>query len=169
MITYKNIIDTFNDIATNHYLINSFHSGFLDEVDVNKLDQGDFPILYAEPTSADMNTGELTYSFTLFVLTIIKEDLTNRDIVWSNTLQIIQDIVAEFKQNLALQTSGTDEGKKFSWVDGEVKLGLPITATPFTARFENLLTGWSINLDLTVDNKNDLCDAPIEPSDKSTY
>ena len=27
MITYKNIIDDFSTIATNHYLINSFHSG----------------------------------------------------------------------------------------------------------------------------------------------
>ena len=42
MVTLKNIIDDFSNIATNHYLINSFHSGFLDEVDINKLDQADF-------------------------------------------------------------------------------------------------------------------------------
>ena len=36
MITYKNISDIFQDIATNHYLINSYHNGFLDEVDIEK-------------------------------------------------------------------------------------------------------------------------------------
>ena len=39
MITYKNIIDDFKTIATNHFVINSFHSGMLDEVDINKLDE----------------------------------------------------------------------------------------------------------------------------------
>ena len=47
MITYKNIIDDFSTIATNHYLINSFHSGLLDEVDIDKLDQSNFHILYS--------------------------------------------------------------------------------------------------------------------------
>jgi hypothetical protein len=87
MVTFKNVIDDFSNIATNHYLINSFHSGFLDEVDVNKLDQSDFPILYCEPGTATIDMGVLTYSFTIFVLDMLKEDLSNRNAVWTNTLQ----------------------------------------------------------------------------------
>jgi hypothetical protein len=167
MVTLKNIIDDFSNIATNHYLINSFHSGFLDEVDINKLDQADFPILYCEPGTATIDMGVLTYSFTIFVLDVLKEDLTNRNAVWTNTLQTTQDVVAEFRQNLALQTSGGDSGKKLSYVPDEAVLELPITTEPFTARFANILTGWSSTMSIQVNNANNLCDAPIEPSDNN--
>ena len=167
MVTLKNIIDDFGNIATNHYLINSFHSGFLDEVDINKLDQSDFPILYCEPGTATIDMGVLTYSFTIFVLDVLKEDLTNRNAVWTNTLQTTQDVVAEFRQNLALQTSGGDSGKKFSYVPDEAVLELPITTEPFTARFANILTGFSTSMSIQVNNANNLCNAPIEPSDNN--
>ena len=165
MITYKNIIDDFNTIATNHFLINSFHSGLLDEVDINKLDQSDFPILYVEPGNTNIDKGVLTYTFTVFTINKIKEDLTNREEVWSEMLQIMQDIIAEFRQNLSVQTAN-DPGKKFSYIPNEVVLNLPISAEPFTVRFANMLTGWSASFTMQVNNHNSLCDAPIEPSDE---
>lgn len=167
MITYNNIITYFNDIATNHTLINSFHSGFLDEVDIDKMDSANFPILYVEPTTSVMGDGYLNYSFNVLVLDMVLEDLTDRNTVWTNTLQILQDVIADFRQNLALQPSGADSGKKFSYVDGQVVLEMPISADPFTARFANLLTGWSGSFTMQVNNSNNLCDAPITPSDNN--
>ena len=166
MITYKNFIDDFNTIATNHYLINSFHSGMLDEVDINKLDQSDFPILYVEPSNTNIDKGVMTYTFTVFTMNLIKEDLTNREGVWSEMLQIMQDVIAEFRQNLAVQTSGGDSGKKYSYIPNEVVLNLPINTEPFTVRFSNMLTGWSATFTMQVNNPNSLCNAPIEPSDE---
>ena len=166
MITYKNIIDDFNTIATNHFLINSFHSGMLDEVDINKLDQADFPILYVEAGNTNIDKGVMTYTFTVFTMNLIKEDLTNREEVWSEMLQIMQDIIAEFRQNLSVQTSGGDSGKKFSYVPNEVVLNMPINAEPFTVRFANMLTGWNATFTMQVNNANSLCNAPIEPSDE---
>ena len=165
MITYKNFIDDFNTIATNHFQINSFHSGMLDEVDINKLDQSDFPILYVEPGNTNIDKGVMTYTFTVFTMSLIKEDLSNRELVWSQMLQIMQDVISEFRQNLALQTSGGDSGKKFSYIPGEVVLNLPINAEPF--RFANRLTGWSASFTMQVNNPNSLCNAPIEPSDEA--
>jgi|TARA_Y100000015_G_scaffold8120_1_gene7702 hypothetical protein len=167
MITYKNIIDDFNTIATNHFLINSFHSGMLDEVDLNKLDQSDFPILYVEPGNTNIDKGVMTYTFTVFTMNLIKEDLSNREEVWSEMLQIMQDIIAEFRQNLSVQTSGGDSGKKFSYVPNEVVLNMPINAEPFTVRFANMLTGWNATFTMQVNNANSLCNAPIEPSDEN--
>ena len=167
MITYKNIIDDFNTIATNHFLINSFHSGMLDEVDLNKLDQSDFPILYVEPGNTNIDKGVMTYTFTVFTMNLIKEDLTNREEVWSEMLQIMQDIIAEFRQNLSVQTSGGDSGKKFSYVPNEVVLNMPINAEPFTVRFANMLTGLNATFTMQVNNANSLCNAPIEPSDEN--
>ena len=167
MITYKNIIDDFNTIATNHFLINSFHSGMLDEVDINKLDQADFPILYVEAGNTNIDKGVMTYTFTVFTMNLIKEDLSNREEVWSEMLQIMQDIIAEFRQNLSVQTSGGDSGKKFSYVPNEVVLNMPINAEPFTVRFANMLTGWNATFTMQVNNANSLCNAPIEPSDEN--
>ena len=166
MITYKNFIDDFKTIATNHFLINSFYSGMLDEVDINKLDQSDFPILYVEPSNTNIDKGVMTYTFTVFTMNLIKEDLTNREGVWSEMLQIMQDVIAEFRQNLAVQTSGGDSGKKYSYIPNEVVLNLPINAEPFTVRFSNMLTGWSSTFTMQVNNPNSLCNAPIEPSDE---
>ena len=165
MITYKNIVDDFNTIATNHFLINSFHSGLLDEVDIDKMDSSNFPILYIEPGNTNIDKGVLTYTFTVFTMNKIKEDLSNREEVWSEMLQIMQDVISEFRQNLSVQTAN-DPGKKFSYIPNEVVLNLPINAEPFTVRFANMLTGWSASFTMQVNNHNSLCDAPIEPSDE---
>ena len=160
MITFRNVVGFLETIATKHYEINSFHSGLLDEVDINKLGATDYTILYAEPGSAIVNQGVMTYSFTLYVMDMINDevgDAPNKERLgrldtYSETLQILNDVIAEFKHSLTTQ----------SWVDDQVVLQLPITCEPFTARFNNLLTGWSATINVDVNNKNNLCIAPIE-------
>ena len=159
MITFRNVIGYFETIADKHHMINSFHSGQLDEVDINKLGASDYIILYAEPGSATINQGVMTYSFTVYVMDMINDavgDAPNKQRegrvdTYSETLNTLQDVIAEFKHSLATA----------SWVDGEVVLQLPLTAEPFTARFNNLLTGWSATINVDVNNKNNLCIAPI--------
>jgi hypothetical protein len=159
MITFKKALEFFETIATKHYNINSFHSGMMDEVDINKLGAEDYIILYAEPSNATLNNGVMTYSFTIYVMDMINNEIGDapnkqrlgRVDTYSQTLSILQDVIAEFKQNLSSK----------SWVDDEVVLQLPITIEPFTARFNNLLTGWSSTINIDVNNKNNLCIAPI--------
>ena len=69
----------------------------------------------------------------------------------SENLNILQDVINEFKQNLY----------STSWVDDDVVLNTPISAEPFTARFDNLLTGWSATISMQVNNSNSLCDSPV--------
>ena len=162
MITFRNVLGFFETIASKHLEINSFHSGFMDEVDINKLGATDYVILYAEPGNATINTGVLTYTFTIYVLDMINDavgDAPNKERLgridtYSENLSILQDVINEFKQNLY----------STSWVDDEVLLTLPITAEPFTARFNNLLTGWSASISLEVNNPNNLCIVPITPN-----
>jgi len=160
MISFRNVVGYLETIADKHYEINSFHSGMMDEVDINKLGATDYTILYTEPGNVVINQGVLTYNFTIFVMDMINDEVGDepnkqrlgRVDGYSETLNILQDVVAEFKHSLTTQ----------SWVDGEVVLELPITAEPFTARFNNLLTGWSATISVDVNNKNNLCIAPIE-------
>ena len=140
-------------------MINSFHSGFLDEVDINKLGATDYVILYAEPGTATIDKGVMTYTFTIYVLDMINDELGDapnkerlgRIDTLSENLQILQDVINEFHNSLY----------STSWVDDEVVLELPINSEPFTARFDNLLTGWSATLSMQVNNKNNLCIVPI--------
>ena len=160
MVTFRNVVGFLETIADKHYEIKSFHSGFMDEVDINKLGATDYIILYAEPGQAVVDKGVLIYSFTIYVLDMINEELGDapnkerlgRVDTLSENLQILQDVINEFHHSLY----------STSWVDDEVVLDLPITCEPFTARFNNLLTGWSATLSLQVDNPNSLCLVPIE-------
>ena len=164
MITFRNVVGYLETIADKHYMINSFHSGYMDEVDINKLGATDYIILYAEPGTAVIDKGVLTYNFTIYVLDMINDELGDepnnerlgRLDKLSENLQIMQDVINEFHQNLH---------PDLSWVDSEVVLNLPINAEPFTARFDNLLTGWSATLSMQVNNKNNLCISPIDPND----
>ena len=160
MITFRNVVGYLETIAEKHHEINSFHSGELDEVDINKLGATDYVILYAEPGTVIVDRGVLTYSFTLYVMDMVNDqelgDSPNNQRVgrvdtYSETLQIMQDVINEFQHSLY----------STSWVDGEVVLNLPINAEPFTARFDNELTGWTASIGVQVHNKNNLCIVPI--------
>ena len=159
MITFRNVLGYLETIADKHFQIKSFHSGFMDEVDINKLGATDYIILYAEPGTATIDKGVMTYTFTIYVLDMIsdaigdspnKERLGRIDTL-SENLQIIQDVINEFHQNLY----------STSWVDDEVFLELPVSAAPYTARFDNLLSGWSATLSIQVNNPNNLCIVPV--------
>ena len=162
MITFRNVVGYLETIADKHYQINSFHSGQLDEVDLNKLGATDYIILYAEPGTVVVDKGLLTYNFSIYVMDMINEEVgddPNRQRVgrvdtYSQTLNIIQDVINEFHQNLY----------STSWVSNDVVLSLPINAEPFTARFDNTLTGWTANLSVQVPNQNNLCIVPISPN-----
>jgi hypothetical protein len=162
MITFRNAVGFLETIADKHTMIKSFHSGFMDEVDINKLGATDYVILYAEPGTATVDKGVMTYNFTIYVLDMINDEVGDapnnerlgRLDTLSENLQILQDVINEFHQNLY----------STSWVDDEVILDLPISCEPFTARFDNLLTGWSASISMQVNNKNNLCIVPIDPN-----
>ena len=162
MISFRNVLGYLETIAEKHFEINSFHSGFMDEVDINKLGATDYVILYAEPGTATIDKGVMTYSFTIYVLDMINEEIGDapnkerlgRIDTLSEKLNILQDVISEFHRSLY----------STSWVDGEVVLELPISAEPFTARFDNLLTGWSATISMEVNNPNNLCIVPVTPN-----
>ena len=163
MITFRNVVGYLETIAEKHYEINSFHSGELDEVDINKLGATDYTMLYAEPGTVVVDKGVLSYSFTLYVMDMVNDQVlgdspnnqrVGRVDTYSETLQIMQDVINEFHQNLY----------STSWVDDQIVLDLPINAEPFTARFDNELTGWTATINVQVHNKNNLCIVPIDPN-----
>tara|TARA_R100000664_G_scaffold31923_1_gene46100 strand:+ start:1289 stop:1828 length:540 start_codon:yes stop_codon:yes gene_type:complete len=179
MINFRQIVQMFETIADKHIMIKSFHTGMLDEVDINKINTKDYVILYLEPQGVIIDTGVMTYSFTIYTLDIINNNINTEPVLGDATLEtfkerkgrldaytdnllILKDVINEFKQN------GTDESwaqmpQNKTWLP--VFLETPINAEPFSARFDNLLTGWSATLSIQVDNENNLCDVPVEAND----
>ena len=164
MINYEEIIKLFDRIGYKHKEINSFWSGFMDEVDIKKLGAEDYMILFVEPINTVIDTGTMVYSFNIYILDRISPKLDRRRVAnvfqdnvalprtmaFSQQLYVLKDVINQLKQNLS------DESIAY---DGIV-LQTPITCEPFTSRFDNELTGWSAQIDLLVSNTNNLCISP---------
>lgn len=144
------MVGTFSDIATNHLQLQSFNSGSLNDLDIEKLDADKFPLLYITPKPATVDAQTLMYSFDVVVADQIQEDMADIDDTYSETLLIIKDVISNFRQ--AVQTE--------SWADQRTDIEMPITLTPFTSRFANLLTGWAGTFNIVVNNENNLCIVP---------
>lgn len=144
------MIETFETIATKHYVLNSFKTGSLNDVDIEKMDLPNFPLLYVEPNPVEVDAQTITYSFDVIVADRIQEDLEDQTDTYSETLLIMKDVIANFRQ--AVQTK--------SWADQRTDITMPINLTPFTSRFANMLTGWGGSFSIVCQNENNLCDVP---------
>jgi hypothetical protein len=164
MITFKIIIDTFEDLVSKHKQLQSFQKGQLEEVDINKLNVADYPILFLEPEVCTINERTTSYSFNVGVMDITLDDQDPMNI-YNNTQLILGDVVAEFRQCLSSSSfiSNTTVVPRMN-DKFEYTLQYPITLTPFTLRFSNLLTGWFAPMTLEVYNTNDLCNGIIASS-----
>tara|TARA_Y100001973_G_C5207250_1_gene342508 strand:- start:4945 stop:5439 length:495 start_codon:yes stop_codon:yes gene_type:complete len=149
-VTYRNVIDTFNTIATNHFEIKFFKTGSLNDVDIDKLDATQFVMMYVEPQPVSIDTQTLTYSFDVIIADRILEDYSNQTDAYSETLQIMKDVIANFRQSMS----------STSWADSRTEIELPISLNPFTSRFANMLTGWVGTFNIVVNNDNNLCISP---------
>ena len=178
-IDFNLIVSSFNEIANAHDNIKSFHCGYMDEVDIKKLGLEDYVILYLEPSSANLDTGILIFSFNVYVLDMANNQITgtlpNRiddDVItnevrvgrinaFSNTLQILQDVINEYKHSMYGVSASPDQRDTGSYAPSVSILQLPINIEPFTARFNNMLTGWVAQISIQVNNQNNLCISPI--------
>ena len=80
---------------------------------------------------------------------------TNYDIevdLWSETLQIAEDILAQYKYSV-----NTSQGDYESRYD----LSLPTAITPFSEKYDDILVGWNLELSVIVDQPLNRCLAPF--------
>ena len=143
-ISYKDIHDDIQTIATSHEQIRKFITGPVSEMDIGKLDATDYPFCYAELTNVSIDRGAMTFDVDIVVAQLIRDD---------STLLALKDICVA----ILLRQSGTSVT---SLLNNRIDLQLPLECVPFTARFENDLTGWQSTISITADSDNDLCEAP---------
>lgn len=145
MSTYNKIIDSFNAFCEQHKQINTFYSGqtwnFQTLTNV-------YPAVIMLPTTGNINNGQMVLSFNLFVADILNDDRTNLDDIYSDTLQIVGDIVSYFKDMY-------DEDDIHFYLD---ETNVPIE--PFEEEFDDVLAGWMASINISFPYSGSICAIP---------
>jgi hypothetical protein len=160
---FKKIITDLKTLEKNHKMLNSFGIGDLkqliyltqqrDKVE-NTTDAAPiYPLMYVIPLNVTQDENFTTYRFNVLIVDIM--NASNYDIevdLWSETLQIAQDILAQYKYSVN-QQQGDYEASYY--------LELPANITPFSEAYDDLLVGWNLELQLTIDMPLNRCIAPF--------
>jgi hypothetical protein len=148
MNSINTLSEIFETIATNHPVIQGFYTHRLDELDAGKITIDKYPLLYAQVTGLSADNGMVEFEFELIVADyVIEEEEPNLTSVYNDTFLILMDVVNEFVMSAVS-----------SQVNIDASVDLPLLAQPFTARFANILTGWSMDLRIRTPFPINLCD-----------
>jgi hypothetical protein len=164
MINYKNIIDDFKLLVEKHKQLNSFGTGDIRQLiyltqeikgNDNTTDSAPvYPLMYVIPQPATRDENFNTFSFNIVVADIMNTKNYNDETeLFSDTYQICEDIVAQFKYSVT-SAQGDYEDK--------YDINLPVTISPFSEAYDDLLIGWTISLDIIVSNPLNRCIAPFK-------
>lgn len=153
MATVKEVSDVFAAIAAAHEEVQTFYQNSFDELDINKLPPNAYPLMYAQVTSATVESQQVTYDYELVIADIVFEETQEQiNTVLSNTMLVLTDVLAQ----LSLSISNSDNLSPTNWT-----LEFPMNCEPFQFRFNNSLAGWSVSISINVPLPLNLCDALI--------
>jgi hypothetical protein len=146
LVTLKQIIEDFEDIANNHEQINSFGFGELEQLtmDIETEQEPRYTKLYLIPNTTVLNQNQLTYNLRVIVVDRLNEDYSNQRDALSDTLEIIKDVFT------ILYLS-------------EYESEWNAVVNPFLEEFETKLCGWSMDLQITQPFDYNRCVLPERP------
>jgi len=153
--SYNNVIDTLKCVGEQHLNINSVTSGDIWTIDLEKNTL--FPLFHINPVNVTVTPNQRTFSFQLFVMDLVEPDQTNEQEVLSDCLEIMNDIIAIYKQGEILYAYDATHGEEQRYfIDDN------FTINPFTEEYDNAVTGWVMSFDITVENELNTCNIPID-------
>jgi hypothetical protein len=157
MQTYYSFTQFFANVCNAHPNITTFDMSDIRTIDTEK--QTLFPYANLMVNNVNIDSGIMTYNVTFMVMdrVIEVEDVSagkfneitkdyrgysNIADVWNSTLLTINDVVSYIYRN--------PDAYQYNVIGSSL-------ATPFEERFQNLLAGWSIDMNIAVGNPNDMC------------
>jgi hypothetical protein len=162
-INFKTFHDDFLLLSDHHKQINSFGFGQLQDLayyieSVLKTENINdnspvYPLLYVVPQNVSQNMQYTNYEFLVIVMDILEEDLSNQTDVLSDTNQMLDDIISQFRLSV------TDALGNFN---KDYYLNNPIVCSPFLEKYADYVGGWSATLKIEVMTPVDRCDAAFE-------
>ena len=162
-INLKTFTDDFRILSDYHKQIQSYGFGKMDEFtywnemrlkeDNDSFNSPYYPYFYVIPNDVIQKFGFMEYKFTFIVSDIIQRSLENQVDVLSDTLQIMDDILGQFRLSV------TNSLGNFNQL---YYLNTPIVCTPFLEKYDDLLGGWVAEIIIEVKTPLDRCDAPFD-------
>lgn len=141
MVNYKQVIQDLSGIAYYHEQIKSFGYGDLTQItmDIETNMEPVYTKMYVVPGFVTLAQNRLLYNFSIIILDRINEDYSNQEDVMSDTLEICKDVFTILYQSYTAEWGGFSIDYTPIWGPN---------VTPFLERFEDILGGWTMNLQI---------------------
>jgi uncharacterized delta-60 repeat protein len=118
--------------------------------DNNHFNSPYYPYMFVIPGEVTNKFGFMDYKFKIIIADIIQRDLENQIDILSDTNQIMDDIIGQFRLSVD-QSLGNFNN--LYYLDDKV------VCTPFLEKYDDLLGGWVADLSIQVMTPLDRCDA----------
>jgi len=126
MVTYLKIIDALKAFALAHPQINTFYSGKTWNFEST---ENLYPAMIVFPSTTTIVKGETDINLNIIIVDIMNKDVTNKDDIYSDTLQTMQDVFSLL--------NNTDEDYFIS--------DSGFSCDPLEEVFDDILCGWISN------------------------
>jgi len=148
--TVNQLISVFKDISTRHYQINGFGIG--DNWENGASEAKMHPVLWINPTTASMPSSDNGYKtfeidFEVRVFDLVNKDESNENEVLSDCIDILKDIITEFK------------GHPY-YVNSQLNIIDDINFEAFTEEFDEEVSGWVCEISLMTPVLTSFCGIP---------
>ena len=148
--TVNQLISVFKDISTRHYQINGFGVG--DNWENGASEAKMHPVLWINPTTATMPSSDNGYKtfeidFEVRVFDLVNKDESNENEVLSDCIDILKDIITEFK------------GHPY-YVNSQLNIIDDINFEAFTEEFDEEVSGWVCEISLMTPVLTSFCGIP---------
>ena len=151
MIGFYTAIDKLKSHFDGDALVNSVSEGDIFQVDLAK--QTIFPLVHIMVNSCSFETNVLRFNISLIAMDLVdisKTENTNVYLGNDNTQDALNSTLAILNRAYDIMLHGSLAYDLFQ-IDGNPN------CEPFTERFENLLSGWTMTFDVLVPNEMTIC------------
>lgn len=145
--SYNQVIDFISGFTSYvQPLVKSFGTGFRFDLNTAQTINDNYPLLYVQPISHQIQDWVQTYSLRIYCLDIKEKDSSNEQDVISDCLQILNDLFKYIQNN-------TNQSSDFDFQVVNQPFSVPVTN--YGVEF---CSGWYIDIDLQVTLNNGDCD-----------
>lgn len=141
--TVNNIISFFQNIVTKHYQLNDFGFGNIFEINGEIKPGFRYNLLWLVPMDSITTEQTKQRRFLVIVVGLVKKDMSNRDEVWSDCEQILDDVIKILRYDN----------------DDYTLIGEPIL-NPVSEKHGDWVTGWQTEVVIETDFNSNYCDIP---------
>ncbi len=162
-VNFKTIATDFQILANFHKQLNSFGLGDIDQLtywtqsrlkeDNTTYNSPYYPLLYVVPSKVTNDLQYKVWEFNTTVSDIVEDSLQNNEDTLSDTLQILQDVISQFRYSTS-NVLGNYYDKY--WVDDDVQ------CTPYLGEEDDNLNGWNGLLKIKTMTALDRCAAAFK-------